>query len=1188
MKAGVMAEPALVGRSRELEELMGSLDSAFEGKGATVFVSGEAGSGKTKLVNEFLNSAKQKKKVTTLTGLCLSNAAVPYLPFIEAFNAYFVEKEGEHFEKDELEVNDWLTGAKQAEKGEKTGKYSNLSPQAWRDLTFAAISKALFTMSARKPVVLFIEDLHWADTASLSLLHFIARTSRSQRVLLLATFRSEELTTDAEGYTHPLAEELRFMKRENLLKEITLSSLSQEYVAEIAKNMLGGAVGSELAAKLAEESRGNALFLIESLRMLSEGGCLYQENDMWNVSLDTLGIPSKFKDIVLRRLSLLKFNQRRVLDAASVIGERFDVDLLSAVLGQDSLEVLEALNSIARSTSLLRVEEGFFMFDHAKSRLAIYEEIASPLKKGYHRRVAEKIASSSKDNKLPFSEVAYHYAQAGDEEKAVKFALDAGQDALERFSNAEAIKHFTYVMEKAHGTTENAEMRRVALEGLGDAFFANCMYNKALEVFERLTVSETGEARLRAYRKAMDSALWLGKRSRLVELASKAEPYAASNRLENARIRFISAPVRNRAYAYSDTAKRFADFESTLRIFEEEYSLPDVARALIPLSLGLSTYYTRTQKFGKGVNAFLRSIAMHEELGDLRGLLEALLYAGESFWWYGVLIHEMRDILVRAVQIGERIGHYDRTAQALGYLALSSEYLGHFEEAISQTLKAIEYNSLTERETGTGKYKVYEAALARMYAKSGDMKRAEEHSGLIAIAPLKLQEVIAAGYASDGGPTSRTQTVVIIRTQGILLAIKNIWNEASEWFEKGIEFAKTAPVGAELVVRKDYVWALERQGRTEEAKIQLEKIAEITMEAEEAFAHVSVEASLIAPRLVTVGEEFEIRLDLVNVSKKRGTLVKVEGVVPSEFTISTPPTAGNMRNGSVEFAEERINAFQVVTIKPVLKALKVGTFNLNPRLTYIDESSEIRTSKSTPVTITVQPAKHAFEVLPNRVATGYVELDALLFGGIPEKCAVALVMPSSDERELLITRFLSTGAEAGEITFNLTAELANAKTLAEKYSTVFYLVLCSPQADSIVQSLPNVFKLKGVENLTEIDIALTKAFRTLNPSVTVSRRFCIGIVSDVLLQHHAVATRRWLSALLPTLKSKGFTVLAVVNPQMHPSEEVQAILSSFEGEIRNKEKETPQGVKQALRVRRLCNQKFRDEELVIDRDRLEQ
>ena len=140
----------------------------------------------------------------------------------------------------------------------------------------------------------------------------------------------------------------------------------------------------------------------------------------------------------------------------------------------------------------------------------------------------------------------------------------------------------------------------------------------------------------------------------------------------------------------------------------------------------------------------------------------------------------------------------------------------------------------------------------------------------------------------------------------------------------------------------------------------------------------------------------------------------------------------------------------------------------------------------------------------------------------------------------------------------------------------------------MIKDSSNIFKLAGIENLTDIDIALTKVFRTLKHSPADPKRICIEIISDVLLQHHAVTTRRWLNALLSTLKSKGFTVLGVIDPRMHPPEEAQAILSLFEGEISIVEKETPQGTKQTLRVKRLSNQKFIDNELAISKEIPEQ
>jgi len=166
LKTSTLSEPVLVGRDQELQELKLLFDSAAEGEGNTVFVSGEAGSGKTRLTSEFLKTAK-KNGAVILFGACLSNAAAPYVPFVEAFKSYFSQQEeSQRIKDDAAEVNAWLTGAKQAE---QTGKNRSLEPQAWKDLTFAAVTKALSLISASKPLILLIEDLHWADSASLSL-----------------------------------------------------------------------------------------------------------------------------------------------------------------------------------------------------------------------------------------------------------------------------------------------------------------------------------------------------------------------------------------------------------------------------------------------------------------------------------------------------------------------------------------------------------------------------------------------------------------------------------------------------------------------------------------------------------------------------------------------------------------------------------------------------------------------------------------------------------------------------------------------------------------------------------------------------------------------------------------------------------------------------------------------------------
>ena len=296
----------------------------------------------------------------------------------------------------------------------------------------------------------------------------------------------------------------------------------------------------------------------------------------------------------------------------------------------------------------------------------------------------------------------------------------------------------------------------------------------------------------------------------------------------------------------------------------------------------------------------------------------------------------------------------------------------------------------------------------------------------------------------------------------------------------------------------------------------------------------------------TVNQAFDIRLDIVNVSRSQGSVMKVENLLLPNLEIVDFPADCAIRDSSAEFKDGTIEPFEVKTIKLTVKAKKLEAFTLNPTVTYINDLGETKTSSTRPFIITVQPAATVFEVQPGRVSAGSKELDDLLLGGIPEHYAVALTSPSNDERELLIKRFLETGTDQNETTIYLTVDPGKVKALAQQQPSNFYLFVCNPRADAIIESLSNVFKFKGVENLTEIDIALAKLFRKLDQSEPAPRRACIDIVSDVLLIHHPVTTRKWLSGLLADLRAKGFTTLVTINPKMHPSEEIEALLGVFE------------------------------------------
>ena len=1176
-KPGVLAEPILVGREKELEELQSFLDSAVAGKGKTVFVSGEAGSGKSRLVREFLNIARLKG-VGVMAGWCLSDAAAPYFPFVEAFNAYFGSFEQEEtaslqrgapvslsdaaqIVSGELGAAAWLTGAKAAE---KLGKPQVISPQVWKDQVFVGVAKALHEVCVQSPIVLFLEDVHWADSASLALLHYIARVvDNSERILVLATFRSEELTADAEGHPHPLAETLRAMRREDIFTEIRLPNLSQANISEIALNMLGGSLQLSLAEKLATESRGNPLFVVESLRMLHERRSLVQENNEWHLAMDELLIPSKIKDIILRRLAALKFSQRRVLDAASVIGEKFDVKLLSAVLGLQSLEVLETLNVIAHSTSLVSFEEDCYRFDHARSRETLYNELSPPLKRAYHGKIAEMLESIKSAAPL-ISDLAYHFAQAGNEDKAVKYALKAGSNDLEKFSNSQAINHFKYVLETIGQDQERSKERILALDGLAEAYVACSLFSEATKVYEQLSCIATGVLKLKALRKAASAAIFQGNVDLGARLVAEAEPYVELDRLEKARLLEVRAElcgVKGQLLPAMESGRQ------ALQIFEEEHSIPDIAQCLYGQGFGNAL----NGQYEKGLANGLLSLALYDEIGDLRQQIRMHYMVGDTFGLC-FLLEESIDLLEKGIEIEEKfkLGDFADLTRMYSALGVALVGKGAWKQGLSKYFKAVEFAEKTD------------SAFLRGFAYSRIVVSAIDHED------FKLGEKYYEKLMDLPSQALQSGWVALAQTKAYYYAAKGDKEMAMKCFNEHLDLVKSwrGPSGqsaaiVEVGTKVAYSKFLLLEGKDEEAASVLRDADKIRTDTQKRFEHVNLYASFMAPRQAAVGQVFDVRFDFVNVSRRSAFLANIQDVLPKEFQVAASQPEILRDGSSIHLKENKLEPFTVETIKLTLQTTKVGTFDLSPKVVYVDDLGQTKTSAPRPITITVKSAEPTFEALPGRVTTGSAELDRLLLGGIPENYAVILASPSSDERALLVKRFLEVGAGAGETTFYLTGEVGSGKAWAEKHQSNFCIVLCSPRADAITKNYSNVFKLKGVENLTEIDITLTRALRTLDSGVGGPKRACIEIISDVLLQHRAVVTRKWLIALLQDLKARGFTTLAVVDPKMHPPEETHAIISLFDGEIEISENASAK----TLRVKKLANQRYVEDEIPITKEK---
>ena len=334
----------------------------------------------------------------------------------------------------------------------------------------------------------------------------------------------------------------------------------------------------------------------------------------------------------------------------------------------------------------------------------------------------------------------------------------------------------------------------------------------------------------------------------------------------------------------------------------------------------------------------------------------------------------------------------------------------------------------------------------------------------------------------------------------------------------------------------------------------------------ERFQHANVQANLIVGvKKIKVGESFCLTVEFVNAGKEPALLTRIEDFVPPEFTVVKKPEIYRLEESCLNMKGKQIAPLKLVEAKLVLQPSKKGIYQMKPTAHYLDEQGQNRSLRLKTLEIKVEEV-----VLADRVSTGTKELDSLLLGGIPKEYAVVLTGPPSDERELIVRNFLEAGTKQNQTSFYITTEAVGLDNLLEKSG--FYLFLCNPKPKGEVPNLPNVYKVHGKTDLTNLNIALVKACR--NMETASNKRACIGIVSDVLVDYGIKATRKWISELTTDLISKGFIILAVINPLMHTSEEFYSILDLFDGEINLYQTENPLECKKSLRIKKLRNQDY--------------
>ena len=500
----------MVGREEELEFLQGHLGEAISRNGGLVLISGEAGIGKTRLATEFEGKAAAKG-CKVLVGNCVPSAQIPYLVFLEALKCLAKEENQSRairLKKAVKRASPDLVGAIPVVGGTARALAALLKEyekddgiETKENLLFGTLE--LFKVeSEQNPLIIRLDDLQWADSASIGMLHFLARNVRDLPIILLGTYRTEEVLT-REKEVHPFLDSLQVMRREGIVEEVELHPLAERETQQVVSIMLQRPVQKEVVDRIFKESGGSPLFTIEVLRMLVSEGRLVEKNGTYMMAGDgVIHIPRTIQEVISRRMDKLSKEQRRILECASVIGERFDPNLLSESLGIDDLHLLDELDTISKSFQLVGWDECTFKFTHAKIRDVTYDAILGPKQAELHKRVGNSLEKRLPDNSL-LGALSWHFDRAQLKEKCIKYSLQAGKFCSARKAVIEAKSFYLLVLARTEDDPCHIPERLEALEGLGDLGVHQSTAKEWYSYYEQfLELNRDQKARARVLAKA--------------------------------------------------------------------------------------------------------------------------------------------------------------------------------------------------------------------------------------------------------------------------------------------------------------------------------------------------------------------------------------------------------------------------------------------------------------------------------------------------------------------------------------------------------------------------------------------------------------------------------------------------------------------------------------------------------------
>lgn len=467
---GALPSTELVARDQEVHRALVATDAVAAGKGQLVLLAGEPGVGKTRLAQEIMLNARNRQFLVA-TGRCYEvHQSVPFYPFTDALT--------EAYATSPLELRQavpvrwpYLCRLLPELKTEALPPAASAAEEQQR--LFRAVTGFLQAVAAELPVAILLDDLHCADEASLELLQHLARHTRADRVLLVGTYREAEVSR-----RHPLEAALRDLMREDLVDRIPIRRLASEGTARLIAATLGeGTVSRELVEMIHQEAEGNPFFTQQLVRFLAERGDVRKEAGSWiQRPLHKIEVPESVRSVIGGRMERLRDGTQEVLREASVLGQRFMFEALVRVAGRTEGEVEEALEEARVAGLVEERQRDEYAFDHVLTQQALYAGLPARKRMRLHLASAEAIEQLPEGPRLRYNaELAWHFVAAGQEARAIPYALAAGDYAKSVFAYREAERQYTTALEVAEqagnlpgeveALTRRAQLRRDSFQG---------------------------------------------------------------------------------------------------------------------------------------------------------------------------------------------------------------------------------------------------------------------------------------------------------------------------------------------------------------------------------------------------------------------------------------------------------------------------------------------------------------------------------------------------------------------------------------------------------------------------------------------------------------------------------------------------------------------------------------------------